>query len=820
MATNTGIGAVSYKLNDILTGTNGDDRLRGYTDATVLNGGAGNDAYYLGSTKNVIVEKPDGGIDTVYSAWSYTLGANLENLVATGANTYAIGNELNNQITGGAGSQQIFGGGGDDVLTGGEGADVFIMRAGNGSDRITDFNVREDSVRVGNYGFTDFQQILKNMVQVGSSVVLKLANNETLTFDNHKIADFVPSNFKLSIDTSAFKATLTENFDSLSLQTNGGFWRPSFYADGSLRTLSSNGEKQVYMDPAYKGLGINPLSVKDGILTIHAEKASADVAKAIGADYTSGMISSKGTFSQTYGYFEMKCELPTGKGTWPAFWLLPADGSWPPEIDIFEVLGHDTNTVYTTQHSSATGSHTSTGVGSWVGDVSKGMHKYGLLWTKEELVWYVDGEEVFRSATPPDMHKPMYIIANLAIGGHWPGNPDQSFTSADMKIDYIKAYSLDKVTSSAPQAQLPAQPAGSLTGTSGADVFVVSSVNDKVADFTYGDGDLVKSSVSYTLAATLENLTLTGSGNINGTGNDQANIIHGTSGDNILKGLGGDDTLHGHGGNDLLYGGTGNDTYYLSSPTEKVIELANEGKDTVHVTFDYTLTANVETLYLDGNAIRGTGNDGDNTIHGNAQDNYINGGNGNDVLYGYNGNDHLFGGAGADTMYGGKGNDAYNVDNAGDRVIELANEGTDTVNASISYSLTANVENLILSGTANINGTGNELNNYINGNAGNNVLMGMAGNDFLFGGGGRDVMWGGKGADTFVFNGAGSMKIMDFSGAEGDRISINPYLNAGKSFSLHDVNGNATISFSDGSEITVLGIHANQLNYKAGVFFM
>ena len=104
------------------------------------------------------------------------------------------------------------------------------------------------------------------------------------------------------------------------------------------------------------------------------------------------MLSSKASFSQTYGYFEMKCELPTGQGTWPAFWLLPADGTWPPEIDIFEVLGNDTNVAYTTQHTMESGKHTGVGAANWVGDLSKGMHTYGILWTKEKLIWYIDGE--------------------------------------------------------------------------------------------------------------------------------------------------------------------------------------------------------------------------------------------------------------------------------------------------------------------------------------------------------------------------------------------------------------------------------------------
>jgi Ca2+-binding RTX toxin-like protein len=112
---------------------------------------------------------------------------------------------------------------------------------------------------------------------------------------------------------------------------------------------------------------------------------------------------------------------------------------------------------------------------------------------------------------------------------------------------------------------------------------------------------------------------------------------------------------------------------------------------------------------------------------------------GDDSLFGELGNDSIDGGLGADRMAGGSGDDIYVLDNAGDLVVEAAGEGTDLVNSSITYTLTDNVENLTLTGSADISGTGNELNNIINGNLGANVLDGRAGNDTINGNSGADT---------------------------------------------------------------------------------
>ncbi|WP_173980030.1 calcium-binding protein [Magnetospirillum sp. UT-4] len=206
-----------------------------------------------------------------------------------------------------------------------------------------------------------------------------------------------------------------------------------------------------------------------------------------------------------------------------------------------------------------------------------------------------------------------------------------------------------------------------------------------------------------------------------------------------------------------LAGGRGDDTYIVDQAGDRVIELAGQGVDTVvSYASSYKLAANVENLTLAGSgAQNGTGNDAANLIKGNGAANVLNGGNGDDHLVGGAGNDTLQGWNGADIMEGGLGNDVYIVSRATDKVVELSDQGVDTVKAAQSWTLGQYLENLELFGGAKANATGNAWANVIKGNSAANVIDGKAGNDVLTGGGGKD---------TFVLNaaGTGTDTIKDF----------------------------------------------------------
>jgi Ca2+-binding RTX toxin-like protein len=263
--------------------------------------------------------------------------------------------------------------------------------------------------------------------------------------------------------------------------------------------------------------------------------------------------------------------------------------------------------------------------------------------------------------------------------------------------------------------------ADAMAGGGGHDTYVVNVAGDTVAEGLNGGNDTVESSVAFTLGDNVEYLTLTGTGTITGTGNALNNIINGNDAANFLN---------GGIGADFMTGGGGDDTYFVDNASDKVTEGAGGGVDTVNSTVNYTLGAEIERLVLGGTAsLQGIGNDIANIITGNAAANILNGG------------------IGADAMQGGLGNDTYIVDNVGDVTTDTG--GVDTVQSSVTVTLHASIDNLLLTGTAAIDGTGNGLWNVMTGNSGANTLDGGVGNDILNGGFGADTLIGGVGHDTY-----------------------------------------------------------------------
>ncbi len=332
--------------------------------------------------------------------------------------------------------------------------------------------------------------------------------------------------------------------------------------------------------------------------------------------------------------------------------------------------------------------------------------------------------------------------------------------------------------------------------------------------------DTVKASIDFSLGENLENLTLIGAA-INGTGNELANTLLGTSGNNVLIGLGGDDYLDGGAGDDALEGGTGNDTYFVTDAGDVVTEFVDEGIDTVGTSIDYSLGTDLENLTLYGDAIQGTGNGLANVLLGSAGDN---------VLSGLEGDDYLDGGAGVDAMLGGTGNDVYVVDNAADVITELAQEGVDTAYTYSDYSLSANVENLTLLDGA-YQGTGNGLANVIIGTAGDNYLSGLGNHDYIDGGSGVDVLLGGKGSDSLIIadtagdtiNGGSGWDALSISGVDQEiTLGVNAISHIEGIYFGVDSNGTLNLTAadvlatSDNGALNVDMAGVNRLNIDEG----
>jgi Ca2+-binding RTX toxin-like protein len=275
-----------------------------------------------------------------------------------------------------------------------------------------------------------------------------------------------------------------------------------------------------------------------------------------------------------------------------------------------------------------------------------------------------------------------------------------------------------------------------MQGGPGNDTYLVDSTGDAIKENANEGIDTVQASVTYTLGVNLENLTLTGTAVINGTGNMLNNALVGNSANNRLIGGGGNDRIDGGAGSDTMLGGTGNDTFIVNQAGEVVTENFNEGMDTVESGISYTLGSNVENLTLTGTAhINGTGNVLNNILTGNSGNNVLDGGAANDTMDGAAGNDSLFGGSAEDLLLGGLGDDAL-AGGSGNDMLE-GGDGTDTLDG----------------------GAGDDT---LRGGAGDDSLTGGSGGDELVGGLGNDMLIGGSGNDLYNFSrGDGRDTLLD-----------------------------------------------------------
>jgi len=443
------------------------NQLAANASQVTLVGGPGDDTFIVYDPSDTVIEQPNAGIDTVETWGSgYTLPANVENLQLMGsANASATGNSGSNLIIGNAGNDRITTGGGNDVLIAGTGSDYFVPSRDLGTTTwITGFKTAgaaQDKLDLYGYGFQGFAEVRAATTQVGSDVRIDLGGGQSLMLAGKNVSDITPAAVDVENSKAGLHLTFDDEFNSLSLNTGTAatahnVWKTTF--NGGTRTLVGNNEQEIYVDPDYWGsygvgpLGLNPFSVQNGVLTIAARPAPPqDVPYLGGYKYTSGVLTTQSSFAQTYGYFEVRAQVPSGQGLWPAFWLLPADNTWPPELDVMEQIG--SNNSYVSNGVLTTVNNDHYVQGTYVNaNTSQGFHTYGVDWTAQNITFYFDGQQTYQIDTPADMNKPMYMLLDLAVGGSFPGSPNAStnWSAANFNIDYVRAYSHDPNATAAP----------------------------------------------------------------------------------------------------------------------------------------------------------------------------------------------------------------------------------------------------------------------------------------------------------------------------------------------------------------------------------
>jgi Ca2+-binding RTX toxin-like protein len=720
-----------------LTGNSGDNTLDGGAGADVMAGGLGNDTYVVDDAGDVVTEAASAGTDTVQAAASYVLGSNIENLLLTGSgNIDGTGNSAINTITGNTGNNTLDGGAGADTLIGGSGDDTYLVD--NAGDVIVENNSEGTDTVKSSASFV-LKDNLENLVLTGIGNINGTGNsgNNTITGnDGDNVLDGGAGD-DVMIGGKGNDTYVINGNDTVIEEADGGYDTIKVTGDfvmfdnienviltGVATKLTGNNGDNVLVGNALAnelvglggndsldgGTGADTLIGGTGDDTYYIDNVGDVIVE--NADEGSDTV----YVSTTYTVAE-NLENVVLAGTS----AINATGNSADNIitgnsainNLFGMDGNDT---------------LNGGVGADIMTGGNGDDTYYVDNKKDKVIELASqGTDTVYSTIAFTLGADVENLVLLGTGGiAGTGNAlNNTITGND-----------------GGNALNGGAGADTLTGGRGNDTYFVDNIGDVVTELENEGTDLVQSSISYILAATLEKLTLTGSAAINGTGNDSNNTLTGNSGANTLTGYAGNDVLNGGAGADTLIGGQGNDEYVVDNIGDTVTEAADEGEDVVTSSVTFTLGANLERLILTGSAvINGAGNELDNIITGNKAVN---------TLYGYAGNDVLNGGVGSDKMFGGLGDDKYIVDATGDVVTENADEGTDLVESVVTYTLGANLENLTLTGSKAINGTGNAENNVLQGNTGNNTLYGLAGNDTLNGGKGNDTLIGGQGDDNYV----------------------------------------------------------------------
>lgn len=244
-----------------------------------------------------------------------------------------------------------------------------------------------------------------------------------------------------ALDLAGYRLTFEETFSTPQERFPDDKFGTNYESWGGLRTLEPNGELQLYVDSDFlDGIGapasLNPFRFRDGHLEIVAQPTPPDYLAAVSRPYVSGLLTTDNRFAQKYGYFEIVMKAPAGRGLWPAFWLVAQTQDEHLEIDVFEQLGHEPGVFYVSMHAPARDMDFHRKLVFGEGSAPR---RVGVEWLPDRIVWYLDRREV--ALTEVELDVPMYMLANLAVGGRWPGDPDATTSwPAAFEVYALRAY--------------------------------------------------------------------------------------------------------------------------------------------------------------------------------------------------------------------------------------------------------------------------------------------------------------------------------------------------------------------------------------------
>ncbi len=868
---------------DVVNALDGNDFIFNNAEGTTLVGGAGNDHYRLFNAKTTIVEDADGGHDIIWAYDHVVMPDNVEDLVfKRTSDWHAIrGNALDNLIIAGEGEQAISGGGGNDTITGGEGIDTFYFETGGGHDIITDYTPGTDNLTFWDVGIETLDTLRSYGADTDDGYLITLSEDQSILLTGVTGAELSSSDLplqQLPLDfLDGATVTFEDTFDSAA-SLESGLWNTTPSNGHPVTAAAARGSRfHTYVDAESttedgETIGVDPFSFQDGVLSITASRTPEPLVDEL-EPWLSGILETHGTFEQTYGYFEMRAKTPDGQGFWPAFWLMPADFSWPPESDVLEILGSQSDIYRAATHAEFWGDKV-TVADSWlVPDTAEEFHTYGLLWTPETLTYTFDGRVMLETPTPAGMHVPHALRLNLAIGG-WDGDPDETTPdNASFDVDYVRAYEIPGLS------DLPQNT--DMSAFVDAEAGILNTSEFSQLDL-YGDDvrRLASGDPTAQLAPLEEGTTATLVGNAFDnvlTGNALGTVLNGKAGDDFLNGAGGDDyligedgsdTLEGGTGNDTLVGGLGDDTYVIrradGSETrsfELILEQPGQGYDTLHlpdmvpgdirsfvdwarwhIVFDgesgpvyvsvkvtpaiggTDLGSYIERLvFADGTVWDLTGglylhgDDDANTSSGTQHSDTILGAGGDDTLIGMDGDDVLDGGSGLDDLYGWNGNDTLtdSGDEAGDRLMGEAGDDHLTGGRGWDFLFGGDGDDRLFAssdGDALDGGAGDD---FVKGKGSDDSLTGGTGQDTLIGAAGSDVIWAGAGDDVAKGNSGddtlhgGDGRDRLLGGGERDDLSGGQGRDT-----LHGGQGDDTLDGGGGRDVLIGGAGSDLFVFK------